>query len=70
MEEVVMPTKTSAAKPSESSSSNKPVILKDWNEMARYLAKKLKPVAHGPKGQPIYDDEEVKALNIQLAQPS
>ncbi|MCZ7648380.1 MAG: hypothetical protein M5U26_24495 [Planctomycetota bacterium] len=50
--------------------SAKPVVLKNWDEVAAYLAKKLKPVGQGPKGQPIYDDDEVKALNIQMAKPS
>ena len=49
---------------------SKPVVVKSWDAMAAYLAKKLKPVARGPKGQPIYDDEEVKALNIKLAETS
>jgi hypothetical protein len=50
--------------------ADQPIVLKDWNAVSAYLAKKLKPVSWGPKGQPIYDDEEVKALNIQLADPS
>ena len=65
-----MPTKTSRAKPSASGASSKPVVLKDWDEMAAYKAKHLKPVTYGPKGQPIYDHEQVKALNIRLADPA
>lgn len=59
-----MSTKAPTKKPA------KPVVLKNWDEVSAYLAKKLKPVGHGPKGQPIYDDDEVKALNIQMAKSS
>ena len=42
-----------------------PVKLKDWDAVARYKAEHLKPVGRGPKGQPIYAYDDVKALNIQ-----
>jgi len=61
---------TTEAKTGASGVHKKPVVLKDWDEVSKYLAKKLKPVARGPQGQPIYDDEAVKALNIQLADPA
>ncbi len=41
-----------------------PIRLRTWDEYSAYLAKHLKPVRRGPKGQPIYDAKEVSALNI------
>ena len=68
-----MPTHAPHPKPSENGlhrRGTKPIVVKNWDDMAAYLAKKLKPVAKGPKGQPIYDDREVRALNIRLVEPS
>lgn len=68
-----MPTEATKTKAHESGAhmkSSAPVILKDLDQFAKYLAAHLKPVAHGPNGQPIYDDDEVKALNVRLAKPS
>jgi hypothetical protein len=38
--------------------------LKNWDEVEEYMAKHLKPVGFGPKGQPIYDYAEAAKLNI------
>lgn len=38
--------------------------LKTWGEVAKYKAKNLAPVDHGPKGQPIYNLFDL--LNIVL----
>jgi hypothetical protein len=37
---------------------------KDWDEVAALKAKHLKPVAHGPKGQPIYAYHDVAKLDV------
>ena len=44
----------------------KAVKLHTWDEVEAYKAKHLKLVAYGPKGQPIYNGDEVAALNIQF----
>ncbi len=41
-----------------------PVRLKTWSELREYLAKHLKPVRRGPKGQPIYAQKDLESLNI------
>lgn len=43
-------------------------VLKSWEEVALYKAKHLTPVGKTPKGEPIYDYNEVKALKIRLAE--
>ena len=56
--------------PEETLKSNlesKPVIaFKTWDEAMAYFAIHLKPIAVGPKGQPIYSRKEMDALNVQL----
>ena len=47
-----------------SSERVQPIRLRNWDEYNAYLAKQLKPVSRGPKGQPIYSIEQVAALNI------
>jgi hypothetical protein len=42
----------------------KPVILKTRKEVSEYLAKHLKPVDFGPKGQPIYAMADLENLNV------
>jgi len=43
-----------------------PIRLKTRQEERDYLAKHLKPVGYGPKGQPLYAKEDIDALNIIL----
>ena len=56
-----------ASKAHSSSSRRKakfPVVCKTWGEAAKIIRKHLKPACYGPKGQPIYDHEEVRKLVI------
>ena len=41
------------------------VKLKTWAEYRQYLATHLTPSSYGPKGQPIYNAEDVAKLDIQ-----
>ena len=67
-----MPAKTETLrKPASNRGNNRlAVVLRTHEQVAAYKAKHLKPVRFGPKGQPIYDHEEVKALRIKLADPA
>ena len=56
-----IPEKT---KPSPAASRQ--VHLKTWDEVRDYFAIHLKPIAHGPKGQPIYSHIDIRKLNVQL----
>jgi hypothetical protein len=40
------------------------VKLKTWDEFSAYLKEHLKPIRFGPKGQPIYNYDDVIALDI------
>ena len=53
-----------ATKKSQGNSAKDGPRLKTWDEVEEYMAKHLKPVGHGPKGQPIYDYKEAAKLNI------
>ncbi|HEY3322772.1 MAG TPA: hypothetical protein VGP72_20120 [Planctomycetota bacterium] len=53
-----MPTKTSAARRSPKH-RRFPVRCKTWAQVEEIQRQYLKPVRYGPKGQPIYDFEEV-----------
>ena len=55
---------TASSKPAKARARKKPLKLKDWDEVRAYFAKHLKPVGHGPKGQPFYAHEELKKLDI------
>ena len=46
--------------------SEPPMAFKTWDEAMAYFAIHLKPIAIGPKGQPIYSRKDMDALNIQL----
>lgn len=46
--------------------SAEPVRLLTRKEEREYLAKHLKPVGFGPKGQPLYAKEDIDALNVIL----
>ena len=46
-----------------------PKVFYSREEMAAYKAKHLKATGHSPKGGPIYDYEEVKALGLVLREP-
>jgi hypothetical protein len=65
-----MPTLTKNPKASHRKPANAtdgpPVRLKSWSELEEDLAKHLKPVRRGPKGQPIYAQKDLEALNIIL----
>ncbi len=39
------------------------VFLRTWDEAKKYFALHLTPVAHGPKGQPIYSHTDILKLN-------
>ena len=52
------------AQPAKAVDAGPPVRMKTWSELSAYLAKHLKPVRRGPKGQPIYSHEEMESLNI------
>lgn len=54
------PARTARAKGPD---NGPPVLLKTPAEVREYLAKHLKPVRYGPKGQPIYSHEERMKLN-------
>jgi hypothetical protein len=47
-----------------------PLLLKTRQEAREYLAKHLKPVGHGPKGQPLYAKKDIDSLNIILPEDS
>jgi len=53
-----MPTKTQAAKQAPDS-KHFPIACKTWAEVEEIKKQYLKPVRFGPKGQPIYDHDEV-----------
>ena len=59
-----MHAKTKAA-PKRLKKTDTRVKLNTWQEVAEYKAKHLKPRGYGPKGQPIYDFDEVCKLNIR-----
>jgi hypothetical protein len=50
----------------DESGAGAPVRLKTWSELREYLAKHLKLVRRGPKGQPIYAQKDLESLNIIL----
>ncbi len=52
------------------SKRGKPIVFHSREEMEAYKAKHLKPTGYSPKGVPIYDYEEVKALGIILREPA
>ena len=41
-----------------------PLRLKTHEEVEEYLARHLRPVRFGPKGQPIYALKDMEALNV------
>jgi hypothetical protein len=41
-------------------SKRAPIVCKTWKEYGEMLRKNFTPVAHGPKGQPIYNLEETE----------
>jgi len=43
-----------------------PIVFITWDEAMAYFAVHLKPVAFGPKGQPIYSRKDMDALNVRL----
>ncbi len=53
-------------KPARSKPPAKKVVLKTWEDAKKYFAEKLIPVAHGPKGQPIYSHLDIQNLNVEL----
>jgi len=40
------------------------IKMKTWEEMDAYIKARLKPMRFGPKGQPIYNYDELIALDI------
>ena len=45
---------------------SKRVHLKSWSKAAAYFKTHLIPVEHGPKGQPIYAQTDIDALNVSM----
>ncbi len=40
--------------------------LRTWREAEEYFKQHLTPSQYGPKGQPIYNMEDIEALNVGL----
>jgi uncharacterized OB-fold protein len=61
-----MPTTIKSAKRASAKhpGDGEPVRLKTREEVSTYLAKHLKPVRFGPKGQPIYALKDIENLNV------
>ncbi len=59
-------TLTTVSAPPSGAPKEKPICLKTRREAREYLAKHLKPVGFGPKGQPLYAKKDIDSLNIIL----
>ena len=42
------------------------IVFKTWHEANQFFQKHLKPMAYGPKGQPIFSRADMDALNVEL----
>ena len=61
-----MTTQTALVLMQVESTEPEPVRLKTRQEERDYLAKHLKPVGYGPRGQPLFAKEDIDALNVIL----